>query len=197
MARTKQTERKSIGGLAPRRALATKAARKSAPATGGVKKPARFELSFVTGQLQMLRELMRDVVCNYPHIPDKLATLLSGVYQRSVAIDDSPFDCRYLTQQCFNVLHVCGGSGLCVYEWSDVRAMYESTSSEDEQEFAAKIKKSEVYGLFVYNILCMQRKEHKQPSIPFEEWCTFLRKIHEDVRPAPAAEWHNFNNDDE
>ncbi|CAI6374395.1 unnamed protein product [Macrosiphum euphorbiae] len=37
MARTKQTARKSTGGKAPRKQLATKAARKSAPATGGVK----------------------------------------------------------------------------------------------------------------------------------------------------------------
>ncbi|OVA04811.1 histone H3 [Macleaya cordata] len=37
-----QTARKSTGGKAPRKQLATKAARKSAPATGGVKKPHRF-----------------------------------------------------------------------------------------------------------------------------------------------------------
>ena len=42
MARTKQTARKSTGGKAPRKQLATKAARKSGPATGGVKKPHRF-----------------------------------------------------------------------------------------------------------------------------------------------------------
>ena len=41
MARTKQTARKSTGGKAPRRKLATKAARRSFPATGGVKKPHR------------------------------------------------------------------------------------------------------------------------------------------------------------
>ena len=41
-ARTKQTARKSTGGKAPRKQLATKAARKSAPATGGVKKPHRY-----------------------------------------------------------------------------------------------------------------------------------------------------------
>ncbi|XP_063886304.1 histone H3-like [Scylla paramamosain] len=41
MARTKQTARKSTGGKAPRKQLATKAACKSAPATGGVKKPHR------------------------------------------------------------------------------------------------------------------------------------------------------------
>ncbi|CDP17526.1 unnamed protein product [Coffea canephora] len=42
MTRTKQTARKSTGGKAPRKQLATKTARKSAPATGGVKKPDRF-----------------------------------------------------------------------------------------------------------------------------------------------------------
>lgn len=35
MARTKQTARKSTGGKAPRKQLATKAARKSAPVAGG------------------------------------------------------------------------------------------------------------------------------------------------------------------
>ncbi|KAH7415563.1 hypothetical protein KP509_14G052400 [Ceratopteris richardii] len=45
MARTKQTARKSTGGKAPRKQLATKAARKSAPTTGGVKKPHRYRPS--------------------------------------------------------------------------------------------------------------------------------------------------------
>jgi len=42
MARTKQTARQSTGGKAPRKALATKAARKSAPSTVNAKKPHRF-----------------------------------------------------------------------------------------------------------------------------------------------------------
>ena len=43
MARTKQTARKSIGGKAPRKALATKVPRKSASSgRGGVKKPYRY-----------------------------------------------------------------------------------------------------------------------------------------------------------
>ena len=76
MARTKQTARKSTGGKAPRYAslllfcsiaarvedlscffrkqLATKAARKSAPATGGVKKPHRYRPGTVA-----LREIRR------------------------------------------------------------------------------------------------------------------------------------------
>lgn len=47
MARTKQTARKSTGGKAPRKQLATKAARKSAPSTGGVKKPHRYRYSLL------------------------------------------------------------------------------------------------------------------------------------------------------
>jgi histone H3 len=42
MARTKQTARLTTGGKAPRKQLATKAARKSAPGVGGVKKPHRY-----------------------------------------------------------------------------------------------------------------------------------------------------------
>ncbi|XP_026460947.1 histone H3.3a-like [Papaver somniferum] len=42
MARTKQTARKSTGGKGPRKQLAAKAARKSTPTTGGVKKPHRY-----------------------------------------------------------------------------------------------------------------------------------------------------------
>ncbi|GFZ47893.1 Histone H3 [Saitozyma sp. JCM 24511] len=58
MARTKQTARKSTGGKAPRKQLATKAARKSATqgpsATGGVKKPHRYRPGTVA-----LREIRR------------------------------------------------------------------------------------------------------------------------------------------
>ncbi len=42
MARTKQTARHSTGRKAPQFQLATKAARRSAPASGGVKKPHRY-----------------------------------------------------------------------------------------------------------------------------------------------------------
>ena len=42
MARTKQTARKNTGAKAPRKHLANKAARKTAPVSGGVKKPHRY-----------------------------------------------------------------------------------------------------------------------------------------------------------
>ena len=54
MARTKQTARKSTGGKAPRKQLAVKAARKSAPSSGGVKLVRRFRPGTVA-----LREIRR------------------------------------------------------------------------------------------------------------------------------------------
>lgn len=54
MARTKQTARKSFGGKAPRKQLATKAARKTAPTAGGLKKPHRYRPGTVA-----LREIRR------------------------------------------------------------------------------------------------------------------------------------------
>ncbi|KAL3846357.1 hypothetical protein ACJMK2_017355 [Sinanodonta woodiana] len=54
MARTMQTARKLMHGKAPRKQLATKAARKSAPAAGGVKKPHRYRPGTVA-----LREIRR------------------------------------------------------------------------------------------------------------------------------------------
>lgn len=55
MARTKQTARKSTGGKAPRKQLATKARRRSGvPSYGGVKKPHRYRPGTVA-----LREIRR------------------------------------------------------------------------------------------------------------------------------------------
>jgi histone H3 len=53
-ARTKQTARKSMGGKAPRSQVAQKAARKSTPSTGGVRKPHRYRPGAVA-----LREIRR------------------------------------------------------------------------------------------------------------------------------------------
>jgi histone H3 len=54
MACTKQTARKSTGGKAPHKAITSKAARKSAPSVGGVKKPHRYRPGTVA-----LREICR------------------------------------------------------------------------------------------------------------------------------------------
>ena len=58
MARTKQTARKQaspvVAGKAPRKQMGSKAARKSAPAVGGIKKPHRYRPGTVA-----LREIRR------------------------------------------------------------------------------------------------------------------------------------------
>jgi histone H3 len=85
MARTKQTARKSTGGNAPRKQLAAKAARKSAPATGGVKKPHRYRPGTVA-----LRE-----ICRYQKTTDLLIRKLPfQCLAREIAVDfnsDIPF----------------------------------------------------------------------------------------------------------
>ena len=58
-ARTKQTARKSTGGKAPRKALATKSARKSAPQTGGSKKPHRYRPGTVA--LREIRQFQKSI----------------------------------------------------------------------------------------------------------------------------------------
>lgn len=63
MARTKQTARKSTGAKAPRKQLASKAARKSAPMSnlsGGVKKPHKFRPGTVA--LREIRKYQKTVI---------------------------------------------------------------------------------------------------------------------------------------
>ena len=67
MARTKQNARKSTGGKAPRKHLATKAARKSASATGGVKKPHRYRPGTVA--LREIRRYQKSFELLVPKLP--------------------------------------------------------------------------------------------------------------------------------
>ena len=187
MARTKQTARVCTGGKAPRRALATRAARHSAPATGGVKKPHTTVFSWLSGEHLKQRQLMGDVASFYPDIDDELAKRLSATYQKSVAINDSPFESRKLARGCFNILHIIGASQLCVKEWSHVRTLYDRTSNKDARDFDAQIKNSEVYTLFVYNLLCIEMEKQTKPRISLDEWRAFLQQVHEDARPPPVA----------
>lgn len=85
MARTKQTARKSTGGKAPRKQLATKAARKSTTSRGGVKKPHRYKPGVVA-----LREIRR-----YQKSTDLLIRKLP--FQRLVReiAQDYKTDCRF------------------------------------------------------------------------------------------------------
>jgi histone H3 len=57
MARTKQTAKKATGGKAPRKQVASKAARKSPSGSGGVKKPHRYRPGTVA--LREIRKYQR------------------------------------------------------------------------------------------------------------------------------------------
>ena len=91
MAGTKQTARRCTGGKAPRKQLATKAARKSAPAKGGVKKPHRYRPGTVA-----LREIRR-----YQKSTDQLIRKLP--FQRLVReiTEDFKSDLRYQASAVF------------------------------------------------------------------------------------------------
>jgi len=67
MARTKQTARKSTGGKAPRKQLATKAARSSAPSSGGVKRPHRYRPGTVA--LREIRRYQKSTEMILPYVP--------------------------------------------------------------------------------------------------------------------------------
>ncbi|XP_068420716.1 histone H3.3-like [Eschrichtius robustus] len=76
MARTKRAAYKSTGGKAPRKKLATKAARKSVPSTGRLKKPQRYRPGTMA-----LREIRRCHKCTellihklpFQHLARKIA----------------------------------------------------------------------------------------------------------------------------
>ena len=67
MARTKQTARKCTGGKAPRKQLATKAARKSTPTGGAVKKPHRYRPGTVA--LREIRRYQKSTDLLFPRLP--------------------------------------------------------------------------------------------------------------------------------
>jgi histone H3 len=67
MARTKQTARKSTGGKAPRKVLATKMGRRSQPTTGGVKTPHRYRPGTVA--LREIRRYQKTTELLIPKLP--------------------------------------------------------------------------------------------------------------------------------
>ena len=99
MARTKQTARKSTGGKAPRKQLATKAARKKSPSSGGVKKPHRYRPGTVALrkirryqkstdlliQKLPLQRLVREISQDFKHDVRFNATALLGLHESAEA----------------------------------------------------------------------------------------------------------------
>lgn len=103
MARTKQTARHSQGGKAPRKFLATKAARKSDPATAKVKKPHRYRPG--TCALREIRKYQKSVDLLIRKLP----------FQRLVReiAQDFKADLRFQNSAIL-ALQVCVCLSLCV-----------------------------------------------------------------------------------
>ncbi|XP_058514678.1 histone H3.3A-like [Ochotona princeps] len=67
MAPTKQTARKSTGGKAPRKQLATKAGHKSVPSTGVVKKPYRYRSgTMALREIRLYQKSTELLICKLP-----------------------------------------------------------------------------------------------------------------------------------
>jgi len=87
MARTKQTARKSSGGKAPRKQLATKVARKSS-ATGGVKKRHRYRPGTVA--LREIRKYQKSTDLLIRKLPfQRLVREIAHEYKRDLRFQSS------------------------------------------------------------------------------------------------------------
>ena len=90
MARTKQTALKSTGGKAPRKQLATKAARKSAPSAGGVMKPHRYRPGTVA--LREIRRYQNSTALLIRRLPfQRLVRDIAGYFTTDIRFQSSAF----------------------------------------------------------------------------------------------------------
>ncbi|XP_032124534.1 uncharacterized protein LOC116543221 [Sapajus apella] len=142
MARTKQTARKSTGGKAPRKQLATKAARKSAPATGGVKKPHRYRPGTVA-----LREIRR-----YQKSTELLIRKLP--FQRLVReiAQDFKTDLRFQSSAVMALQEACEAYLVGLFEDTNLCAIHAKrvTIMPKDIQLARRIRGERAENLLVY-----------------------------------------------
>ena len=114
MARTKQTARPSTGGKAPHRMLATKAARKSAPATGGVQKRRRYKPG--TRALKDIRKYQKSTELLIRKLP----------FQRLVReiAQDFKLDCRFQSDAVLALQEACEAYLAGLYEDTNLCAIH-------------------------------------------------------------------------
>ncbi|KAJ8409435.1 hypothetical protein AAFF_G00228360 [Aldrovandia affinis] len=147
MARTKQTARKSTGGKAPRKQLATKAARKSAPATGGVKKPHRYRPGTVA-----LREIRR-----YQKSTELLIRKLP--FQRLVReiAQDFKTDLRFQSSAVMALQEASEAYLVGLFEDTNLCAIHAKrkavTKTAGKGEKKRRKSRKESYAIYVYKVL--------------------------------------------
>lgn len=121
MARTKQTARKSTGGKAPRKQLATRAARKGAPAAGGVKKPHRYRPGTVA--LREIRRYQKSHDLLVPKLPySKLFREILQDYKSDMRVQAAAFLAAQEMSEAFLVQRL-EDSNLCAIHAKRVTVM--------------------------------------------------------------------------
>ena len=103
MARTKQTARKSTGGKAPRKELATKAARMTAPPLyGGIKKPHRFRPGIVA--LREIRKYQKSTELLIRKLPfQNLVREIAGAFKSCVRFQSTAILALHEASEAFLV----------------------------------------------------------------------------------------------
>ncbi|XP_057554121.1 uncharacterized protein LOC130830813 [Hippopotamus amphibius kiboko] len=161
MARTKQTARKSTGGKAPRKQLATKAARKSAPATGGVKKPHRYRPGTVA-----LREIRR-----YQKSTELLIRKLP--FQRLVReiAQDFKTDLRFQSSAVMALQEACEAYLVGLFEDTNLCAIHAKrvTIMPKDIQLARRIRGERALGALGHGVLGQlpgQQQAHGRLDLP-------------------------------
>ena len=189
--------RKRTGGEGVRKEVATREARKSAPATGGVWKPEVCALNLLIRQREIVENLTQDLVSNGFKMNDRLSKRLSAIVVQSLAIDeiaDSSLKASELMQTSHDVLYTLEATEICTDVWSDVRALYKSTSETDYGAFNATIKKSNVFSLFVYTIM-HKAQMRMDPSITYQQWHEMLKNAYDKHKPEEILHWSKYLDD--
>jgi len=113
MARTKQTARKSVGHKAPRKQLATKAARMSAPRSGGVKRPHRYRPGTVA--LREIRKYQKSTELLIPRMA--MIRLIKEITQ------DYKVDLRHQASAITALHEAVEAHLICLFEHSNLLAI--------------------------------------------------------------------------
>ena len=219
MARTKQTARKSTSGRAPRKALATKAARKSAPSTGGIKRPLVSQKKFVEVEWNNCEKLMETVAENIADIQAALRTDLSDLHAKAVATDDSKFECKGAAKHMLQMLtdlsdlhaksvaidtSTFESHGLTTHMLELLRTANVLTLcvdewgwvldlhlSKPEAEFKNRVKNGDVYRMFVFNMLQTQLAKKEKQLMKFGDWNALLADANHKQQPSRCGDYFN------
>lgn len=189
------------GGQAPRRALATRAARKSAPATGGVKKPFRAQhQDKVNKWFEMYKTIMSEVVADPETITMHTRRALHALSTQFMLMrEDNIFEAKRLTQAIMNLeyklrelapgLKLPVENAACSEKWTKLMDSYNSVSGQvQEFQFNAEHKTTDIYQMFVHLMLVREQVKQKKEVWDFLKWNQFLAhhsQAEEDLNPKP------------